>query len=297
MKTRILIVLRAGAGSLHQAWTHVCAGKVNVAISLFDDSPIDASAFVVTHRVAGPKFLGLQAFFAANPWVIDAYTHFWLFDDDLYLPLESLLTAQETVEQYGFTLCGPSLAPESFSSWPITIQNTAFHLRATDFVEIMAPIMSRDFLRKAMPHFAENHTGWGYEWLWRRMLNEMNTFAAILDAAPIVHTRPVGQGKLYIDATGARINAEDELHSFLRHHGIDAAASPFRNLFGLALPDRRLVCGSEFVTEAQRGYQSLLLRHPDRHRDCQAILAGSPNPLGSLSDISRLDGAAALLQG
>jgi hypothetical protein len=69
--------------------------------------------------------------------------------------------------------------------------------RGTDFVEIMAPIMSRDFLRLALPHFDENFSSWGYEWLWRKLLNDRRAFAAILDAAPIVHTRPIGQGSLY----------------------------------------------------------------------------------------------------
>jgi hypothetical protein len=38
---------------------------------------------------------------------------------------------------------------------------------------------------------------WGYEWLWRKLLNDGRAFAAILDAAPIVHARPMGQGSLY----------------------------------------------------------------------------------------------------
>jgi hypothetical protein len=295
MATKILIVLRAGAGSLHRSWSRVCAGHVDVAISLYDDLPVDDSEYVVTHRCRGSKFGGLQAFFAAHPWIIDAYTHFWLFEDDLYLPLDSLLTAQEAVERYGLTLSAPSLAPESFATWEITIRNDAFYLRATDFIEIMAPIMSRDFLRAALPLFAECHSAWGSEWLWRRILNEMNTFGAILDAAPIVHTRPVGQGTLYQAATGARISPADEMNALFRRHGIDPAHAPFRNLFGLDRTGRRLLYGPAFRTEAQHGYQSLLSRYPDVHRRCHHFLMDAPAAVKTLQEVLSLNGAAALL--
>jgi hypothetical protein len=294
MKTKLLIVLRAGAGSLHRAWTRVCAGQADVAISLYDDLPVEEADFVVTHRCAGGKYRGLEAFFRDNAWVLDAYTHFWLFEDDLYLPLESLLTVQEILERYQFVLCSPSLAPESFMAWPITVQNSAFTLRATDFVEIMAPIMSAGFLQRVLPQFGENHSGWGYEWLWRRALSDMGTFAAILDAAPVVHTRPSGSGTLYKTADGQRIRPLREAGALFEKYGIVHNAWPFRNYCGLRRDDRRLVCGAEFLALAMEGYAALLRYRPDDHQRCRDFLTGAPPALTSAEDILAFKGGVAL---
>jgi len=297
MDTKILIVIRVGAASLHRSWSQVCAGTMDVAISLYDESTVDASEFVAVHRFQGPKFRGLLAFFTENAWIIDAYTHFWLIDDDIYLPIQSLLTIQDIVAQYGFALCAPSLAPESFFAWPITVQNTAFHLRATDFVEGMVPIMSRDFLRRALPMFGENHSGWGYEWLWRRILKDMRSVSAILDAAPIVHTRPVGTGTLYNNAEGGRIDALGELHALLAKYGIDMETAPFPNLFGVAREDRRLVFGQEFLALAADGYAFLQRHRPDAHRTCVEALVTSPPPFASVAQVWPFVESHALLAG
>jgi len=297
MRTRILIVLRAGADSLHRSWTHLCAGRVDVAISVYDDAPIDAAAFVATNRSPGGKFRGLAAFFDENAWVLNAYSHFWIFEDDLFLPFDSLLTMQTMIERFDFTLCAPSLTTESFMSWPITVQNSSFALRATDFVEVMAPVMSRAFLQRALPHFADNHTGWGYEWLWRKLLDEMNTFAAILDAAPIVHTRPIGKGQLYGEATDNVTVGMAEADELFRKHGIDNERAPFRNHFGLSRGDLRPVYGSDFLIAALRGYPSLQRNDIAKHERCLRFLMDSPRPLPSVEAILALRGAAALLSG
>jgi hypothetical protein len=291
MTTKILIVLRAGSASLHRAWTRVCAGAVHVAISLYDDAAVEDAEFVVVHRCRGGKFTGLQAFFADHPAMIDAYTHFWLLDDDLYVPFDSLVQVQDLVARWQFALCAPSLAPESFMSWAITVQNSAFHLRATDFVEIMAPIMSRGFLRRALPLFAENHSGWGYEWLWRTILQDMGTFAAILDAAPIVHARPLGTGTLYAGG----VNGADEARALFAKYAIDPDAAPFRNLFGLARSDRRPVFGADFLARALEGYESLRRHDPAGHARCLEFLESAPPALESAAALRGFPGAGALV--
>jgi hypothetical protein len=293
--TKILLVLRAGAGSLHRSWTHICAGRIDVAMSMYDDSRIEDGAFAVVHRHAGPKFRGLAAFFAANDWVIDAYTHFWLFDDDIFLPFESLLMIQDIVERYQFALCAPSLTPESFMAWPITVQNSAFYLRVCDFVEGMAPIMSRAFLQRALPRFNENHSGWGHEWLWRRDLKAMGALAANLDAAPIVHTRPQGTGTLYFTAGGERIDPFAEWDSLLAKHGIEKDAEPFQNFFGLGRADRRPVYGADFQAKALAGYESLRVHNPAYHQKCMEFLRNAPKPLATLDAIRTMPGGAALM--
>ena len=145
----------------------------------------------------GGKFSDIKKFFEEYPNLIEICDYVWTFEDDVLLPYSSLVKARSLLEKYRFKLAAPSLSFESFFGWPIAVQNERMLFRGTDFVEIMAPIMSRDFLRLALPHFDENFSSWGYEWLWRKLLNDGRAFAAILDAAPIVHARPMGQGSLY----------------------------------------------------------------------------------------------------
>jgi hypothetical protein len=259
---------------------------VDVAISLYDDSAVNAGDFVATHRCPGGKFGGLAAFFAENPGVIDDYTHFWLLDDDLYVPFDSVPAMRAVLDRDGFPLCGPGLAPESFATWPITIQNGAFQWRATNFVEIMAPVMSREFLRRALPLFGENHSGWGYEWVWQVMLGEMGACSAIVDSAPVVHTRPVGSGNLYTAA--GRISPHDEMDALLAKHGIDRHAVPFRNLFGMTRADGRLVLGAEFSSVALGGYAPMRDRHPETYETCRTFLAEAPPAIDSPAEARRL---------
>jgi hypothetical protein len=293
--TKLLIVLRAGSKSLHPAWSRVCAKAVDVAISIYDDLQVPAADFRIVHRCPGSKFSGLAAFFAECAWVLDEYTHFCLFEDDLYLPYASLRAIQHAIERYGFDLCAPSLAQESFISWPITVQNDAFELRATDFVEIMAPVMSRRFLARVLPGFTQNHSGWGYEWLWRLTLRELGTCAAVLDSAPIVHTRPMGDGSLYISTAANPIRPWEEATALFARHGIDKDAEPFRNFFGLARGSNRLVLGEAFTSRALAGYRLLARDNPDGFARCRDFLRTAPPPLESAEAIASFAAAPALL--
>jgi len=295
MNVKLLIVVRVGAASLHRIWTSVCANAVDVAISIFDDSAIDTAGFVAVHRGPGGKFRGMQAFFAQHPWVIDAYTHFWLFDDDLYLPVESVLTIKDVLARYDFPLCSPSLAPESFVSWPIMVRNEAFHLRATNWVEVMAPIMSRAFLRRALPLFGETNGGWGYEWLWQNFLYEMRACAAIVDSAPIVHTRPVGAGSLYCADGSAVVDPADEMQALFVKYAIGGERSLVRNYFALDRADQRPLVGAAFLSRALEGYPLLRRRHPPLYDACMAFLRDGPPALATIDDLLQFAGAAAFL--
>jgi hypothetical protein len=111
---------------------------------------------------AGGKFSDIKKFFEEYPNLIEICDYVWTFEDDVLLPYSSLVKARSLLEKYRFKLAAPSLSFESFFGWPIAVQNERMLFRGTDFVEIMAPIMSRDFLRLALPHFDENFSSWGY---------------------------------------------------------------------------------------------------------------------------------------
>jgi hypothetical protein len=65
-------------------------------------------------------------------------------------------------------------------------------MRFTNFVEIMCPCFSRHALELCRPYFRENRSGWGLDFLFPKLLGFPNRSIGIVDAATIIHTRPVG---------------------------------------------------------------------------------------------------------
>ena len=169
---RILIIVRAGRNSIHRSWIWTINGLADVAVSAYDDSDFSGDGARYVHAFVGGKFPGVMAFIERHPEVIDEYEYFWLFEDDLVLPFESLQRISALLARFRFVLSAPGLSYYSFFTWPLAVANSRFLFRGTDFVEVMMPIMSRAFLLAAMPAFNDNYTAWGHEWLWRKLLNE-----------------------------------------------------------------------------------------------------------------------------
>ena len=70
-------------------------------------------------------------------------------------------------------------------------------MRYGRFVEVMAPIFSREALEVCKPTFVESRSGWGLDWVWPALCRDaVLDRIAVIDATPVRHTRPVG-GELY----------------------------------------------------------------------------------------------------
>ena len=285
---KILIVVRAGRNSLHRSWSHLCHKLADVAVSTYDDTDWSGPDVNYLHHAPGGKFSGIKKFFEQYPNLTDTYDYIWAFEDDLLLPYSSLATTRDLLARFRFQLAAPSLSYESFFSWPITVQNENMLFRGTDFVEIMAPIMSRDFLQLALPHFDENFTSWGYEWLWRKLLNDRRSFAAILDAAPITHTRPLGQGSLYKDRS--RTTATKEMADVIDKFVLDRGEH-FRSLFGVTNDETpHLLLGDKLLNEMLGGYRRLLDYNFNGFSRCIDALLKKNRPVATIDQMRGLDG-------
>jgi hypothetical protein len=243
-------------------------GFADVAVSVYDDADFSADGARYTHRFTGGKFPGVMAFLEAHPNVIDDYDYFWLFEDDLVLPFDSLRVISNTLGRIPFALSAPGLSRDSYFTWPMSIANDRFEFRCTDFVEVMAPIMSRDFLRAAMPAFNDNFSAWGHEWLWRKLLSEQRTAAAIFDSAPITHARPFGRGPLLKSRPAGSLDPAQDLEIMLAKYGLDRSV-PFRTVFGVTREDPpRLLAGEALRTEALLGYEDMRDLPNENHQRC-----------------------------
>lgn len=132
---RILIVLRAGRNSIHRSWTWTLHGLVDVAISTYDNSDYSADGVArFFHQFSGGRLPGVKDFFDTHPSIIEQYDFFWLFEEDLTLPLASLRVVLKLLARFPFALSSPSLSHESVMGYMINMTNSRFVFRGTDFV-------------------------------------------------------------------------------------------------------------------------------------------------------------------
>jgi hypothetical protein len=195
---RNLIVLRAGDASLHDEWIRGDDRDFDLFISYYGNEPgryLDDADF---HEARpGPKWPAIAALLSENPSLLEAYEAFWFPDDDLAASTDVLNRMFAFFHAHQLSLAQPALTRDSYFTWSTLLQEPRSHLRFTHFVEVMAPLFSRDALRLCAPTFEESRSGWGLDWVWPTLCERAGLGRmAVVDATPVRHTRPVG-GELY----------------------------------------------------------------------------------------------------
>lgn len=219
---RNLVIVRAGDASLHPQWL-AGAGDRNwdLVVSYFGKDPaIYRINDVVRIDSTGPKWAPLQRLMLDHPEYLDRYDYIWFPDDDLAMTKQDMNRFFDLCRDYGLELAQPSLTTDSPMNHPLLINNTASHIRFTNFVEVMAPCFSAACLRRVLPTFSATQSGWGIDWLWPRMVQDRDSGIAVIDDVVIRHTRPLG-GPNY-DAMRAKGQSPlDELLKFQEREGIE----------------------------------------------------------------------------
>ena len=204
---------------------------------------------------------GIKRFFEEKPHLLDEYEHIWLIEDDLFIPPNSARFIVQVAKTNTCPLFQPALSLDSHTSFGLLVQNPGFLLRVVDFVEQMAPVFKSDLLRRSLPHFDDNYSGFGYEWLWQRYVEEDGGFSAVIDCAPIYHTRPVGQGDLAANAP-ASASRSDDLGLFMEKHGLKQRTLIYAGLMlssgGKSLESSEILTGTSLVEAQVAGLRQLL---------------------------------------
>ena len=120
--------------------------------------------------------------------ILTQYEGVLFLDDDLELqfdPDQFFAVCQE----YNLDLAQPALSPEC-NGFPITKQHPGLKLRTTNWVEVMAPYMKRDFLKEMAHSFDLSISGWGLDIYWGFHLGAQRT-AAVLDEFVMKHTKEI----------------------------------------------------------------------------------------------------------
>lgn len=193
MQRKNLIVARVGRHSLHPTWLNPSAPR-NWDLHLCPYQPLAdqrGHELTVGDVIVGPKWTGLRELLKHwQDW--RNYERIWLPDDDLFATQDTIDRMFELAEALSFELCAPALHEASYYAHFSTMRNARCVARRTGFVEIMAPCFTREALDRLLPTLDLTATGWGWglDSLWPKLLGYMNL--GVIDATPVLHTRPVG---------------------------------------------------------------------------------------------------------
>ncbi|MFN7136575.1 MAG: DUF707 domain-containing protein [Thermomonas sp.] len=221
---RNLVIVRAGDNSVHPGWLAGPGRSFDLFVSYFGNQPGRYAEQAEYHEDRkGMKWPVLGELLQAHPELVERYEHFWLPDDDLVADTATIDRMFDFARAYRLALAQPALTRNSYYTWPLLLQDARYQLRFTRFVEVMAPVFDRDALRICLPTFTESTSGWGLDSLWPRLLAARGEQAiAIIDAAAVYHSRPVGGGELY-KSTGFKAALVDE-DRVMAKYGLDRRA-------------------------------------------------------------------------
>ena len=237
---RTLAVVRCGDDSLHPGWARDCQ-TVDVAVSYFGNNPDRAFPEArYVHRLKAGKWDGIHDFFRANPDAVQHYDYFWFPDDDIAMTGAQVDALIALGNAQGLDLWQPALDRDSYYGHTMTLALPGYMLRYTNFVEIMAPVMSRRVLEDTLPLFGSTRSGFGLDYYWPQRVREMRggatDGAAIIDAVTMTHTRPLGQVLRKVIASGGGRTTKEEYAELLQ---LVKDRNPLFRSFGMAIPRKR----------------------------------------------------------
>jgi Protein of unknown function (DUF707) len=241
LNARGLAVVRCGDNSLHLSWAEQ-SSSFDVAISYFgsdEQKQFPEAKFI--HRKKAGKWDGIFDFFAEFPETIAAYDYYWFPDDDIQIDAADADQLLTIGDDYNLDLFQPALDADSYFTHLITLGLSDCTLRYTNFAEIMVPVLSQRLFKKALPTMDGTRSGFGLDYLWAQMAQDMNggrrNNIAIIDKITITHTRPVGKVlQSFVAAQGGRTGRE-EFSEVLKH--VKHRNPLFRSL-DLAVPRKRI---------------------------------------------------------
>jgi len=191
-----LVLIRANDAAVFPRWIADEQAEYDIAISYYGNTPNAFADCKYYNASEGAKWKGVHALIAENPEILDRYELIWMPDDDIDARVSTINRFFRIAQKYRLEVAQPALEWRSYFSHWNTVSNPAFVLRHTNWIEVMAPLLSANVLRKSLPAFARLHHCWALEHIWPRLPASPRYKTAIVDAASVYHTRPVGRGSL-----------------------------------------------------------------------------------------------------
>jgi hypothetical protein len=219
---KYLIVVRAGDRSLHQTWlTGRCQRDFDIFVSYYGQVPEQhrTTADFYEHE-PGPRWPAIHRLCERERDLLARYHHVAFAADDLAAKTATWNSLFDHCARYQLDLAQPGIVgPASFA---ITRARRDCVLRYTNFVEIMCPVFQTTTLDRLRQTFGESVSGWGLDFLWAHRSPCPDYRLAVIDAAVVRHTRPIGQGNLYDTLKRSSVDPREELERVLAKHQVPA---------------------------------------------------------------------------
>ena len=230
-RRRNLVVLRAGDASLHEGWLQEPARDFDLFVSYYGNAAGRHRGSADHYEMRrGPKWPGIDGLLHDYGTILGHYDAFWFPDDDLETSGAVIDRMFAFFHAFRLCLAQPALTRDSYHTWDTLLQEPGCHIRYSGFVEVMAPIFSRDALAVCRPTFSESRSGWGLDWLWPTLCRQAGLGPiGVIDATPVRHTRPVG-GELY--RNHPELDPRGEARRLLRKYGIAEVRATAKYSFG-----------------------------------------------------------------
>lgn len=169
---------RAGHYSVIQRWVALGGQAPTTTVS-------DVTVRTVPDRT--PKFQLINDLLAEED--VSQYDYVLVVDDDIALPrgfVEDFIGLQHDL---GFSIAQPARTLNSYSSHPIVEQQLGVLARQTLFVEV-GPVVSfhKDVFNQVFPFDLTSPMGWGYGYVWPKLLSQRGLKMGIVDATPVEHS-------------------------------------------------------------------------------------------------------------
>ncbi|MEM6438918.1 MAG: DUF707 domain-containing protein [Pseudomonadota bacterium] len=194
-RPRVLVLIRLGADHRVSGWAKTPRAERDwdLVLSPYQDVP-DLAEFEPDEVLpeAGGKWDAIHRLLTRRTDLLERAPRVWLPDDDLEADAAIVARFLDVVEAHDLALAQPALTPDSAFSHAITVRNRFARLRPTNFVELMAPILSTELLRVCLPEMEGRPAAKGLDFVWAGHVRGAGR-VAIVDAAAVAHRRPIGR--------------------------------------------------------------------------------------------------------
>jgi hypothetical protein len=183
---------------------------------------------VKKQKILRPKFEVINELLAEE--LLNEYEYVIVSDDDILLPTHFLDNYLRLVKKYDFCLAQPARSLNSFNDHDLVWQIKDLQARQTRFVEI-GPIFSmrKDIYDHFLPFDLSSPMGWGYDFTWPCIVEELGLRMGIVDSTPVDHSlrEPVinyswkaAEAGMKKYLSGRRHLSEAEAHTILESYKI-----------------------------------------------------------------------------
>jgi hypothetical protein len=184
-----LVVVRTGDSSMHPLWLATGATRNWDLIVLYcgsDSERYPASADgMVRIDGQGPKWPALHRLLAGTGDAWQGYRYIWLPDDDLIATCADINRMFDLMSGLSLQLAMPSLSWDSRVEFPLTLHNSNFAVRYSNYTDPAAPAFCRALLERALAGMADPRPGAERGFAWPALLANAPRECAILDRVQV----------------------------------------------------------------------------------------------------------------